>query len=169
MNIMSSETLPITNDLLASKTKRFWGYLIDYVLAFLFLAFFGVIAGLLSRIGYDGMYLWITSMNPIGEICFNLSITLLYYIFFEGIAQLTLGKIITGTKVVMEDGSRPETGPIVLRTLCRLIPFEAFSFLGENSRGWHDGLSNTYVIDVKKYKEALALKNSFEEIGKENL
>lgn len=167
MNIMNSETLYVTDDLLANKTKRFLGYLIDYVLAFLFLSAFGFVAGVLSQIGYDGMYIWITSMNPISEICFNLSITLLYYIFFEGIAQLTLGKIITGTKVVLYDGTKPEVNVILIRTLCRLIPFEAFSFLGETSRGWHDGLSKTYVVDTKKFKEALELKNSFDSIGSE--
>jgi len=32
------------------------------------------------------------------------------------------------------------------RTLCRYIPFEPFSFLGNKPIGWHDSLSKTLVV-----------------------
>lgn len=47
----------------------------------------------------------------------------------------TIGKYITKTIVVMEDGSKPKASDIVLRSLCRLIPFDAFSFLGTEGKG----------------------------------
>ncbi|MFT6808347.1 MAG: hypothetical protein ACJA01_001571 [Saprospiraceae bacterium] len=33
------------------------------------------------------------------------------------------------------------------RSLCRLIPFEIFSFLGEPLMDWHDKISGTKVIE----------------------
>jgi hypothetical protein len=45
------------------------------------------------------------------------------------------------------DGSKPGLRTILLRTLCRFIPFEPFSFFGE--RGWHDGLSDTLVVSTR--------------------
>ena len=70
-----------------------------------------------------------------------------YYMFFEGIWGRSPGKWIFGTAVVNEDGLKPSFGAIALRTICRFIPFEPFSFFGE--RGWHDKISNTYVIKVR--------------------
>ena len=54
----------------------------------------------------------------------------------------TLGKFITGTKVVSADGETPTASQIVGRTFCRMIPFEAFSFARETCPvGWHDKFS----------------------------
>jgi uncharacterized RDD family membrane protein YckC len=79
-----------------------------------------------------------------------LGITMLlgYYIVMEGMFQRTIGKMITGTRVVRIDGGRPSLGQVVGRTFARLIPFEAFSFLGGNGYpvGWHDSLSGTRVV-----------------------
>lgn len=68
-----------------------------------------------------------------------------YYIIFEGLFQKTLGKLITGTKVLMENGSKPDLKHILGRTFARMIPFEPLSVLF-NTRGWHDTLSKTIVV-----------------------
>lgn len=47
---------------------------------------------------------------------------------------------------------------MILRTLCRLIPFEALSCLGEKSRGWHDRLSRTWVISEFELKKIQQLQ-----------
>ena len=54
-----------------------------------------------------------------------------YYSLFEYLSGgRTIGKLLTGTMVVSEDG-RPLTYPQVLgRTLSRFVPFEPFSFFG---------------------------------------
>jgi len=36
---------------------------------------------------------------------------------------------------------------IAQRTLCRLIPFDALSFLFNDSVGWHDTLSKTRIVN----------------------
>jgi uncharacterized RDD family membrane protein YckC len=85
-------------------------------------------------------------MGKIGEYFFGFIIMSGYYIFFEGIFGQSLGKMITGTFVVTEDGEKPNLERIMTRTLCRFIPFDTFSFLGANAIGWHDSISKTMVV-----------------------
>ena len=74
---------------------------------------------------------------------------LLYFVFMEYKFQKTIGKFITKTKVVMNDGRRPELKEIFIRAICRLIPFDNFSYLFMKN-GFHDRLSNTTVIKEQK-------------------
>jgi uncharacterized RDD family membrane protein YckC len=61
----------------------------------------------------------------------------------------TLGKLITGTRAVNDDGSRISAKTAFLRYLVRLVPFEAFSALGSPSYPWHDRWTKTIVIDER--------------------
>ncbi len=79
----------------------------------------------------------------------GLGVMLTYYIAMEGFFGFTVGKLVTGTRVVTEGGGRPRWGQVVGRTFARLIPFEPFSVLFSNDkerRGWHDSLPKTYVV-----------------------
>ena len=69
----------------------------------------------------------------------------LYYVFMEYKFQKTIGKFLTKTKVVMNDGRKPELNEIIIRTAFRLIPFDQISYLFTKN-GFHDRLSNTTVI-----------------------
>lgn len=73
--------------------------------------------------------------------------TFLYLGVMEGSTGRTIGKMITGTIVVNRDGNRISWGQAMGRTACRLIPFEAFSFLGSRAIGWHDSIPGTYVVN----------------------
>jgi uncharacterized RDD family membrane protein YckC len=88
------------------------------------------------------------SVHRIPDIVVCVVVCFIYYVPQEVLFGKTLGKFVTGTKVVSTTGIRPTLGQIVGRTLCRMIPFEAFSFLfaGENPVGWHDRFSGTRVI-----------------------
>lgn len=77
----------------------------------------------------------------------------------------SIGKYFTKTKVVMEDGSVPKTTDIILRTLCRLIPFNAFSFFNDEARGWHDSMSDTYVVDIEKFEAKRNTQSELDMIG----
>jgi uncharacterized RDD family membrane protein YckC len=66
----------------------------------------------------------------------------------EAVFKVTFGKIITQSVVVNEQGMKASVWSVLKRTLCRLIPFDALSFLFSD-RGWHDQLSGTYVIHDK--------------------
>jgi uncharacterized RDD family membrane protein YckC len=78
---------------------------------------------------------------------------LCYYVIFEAIFGKTLGKTITRTRVVTTTGKQPDVLTIIGRTLCRLIPFDALSFLGSSHpRGWHDRITSTLVVREAFFK-----------------
>lgn len=155
--------MEITNNVLAAKSKRFGNFVIDLIFRYVLVFILSFIAAIIDPEGFTA---WIGSLTRLEDIMYSLILMIVYFIVTESIFQRTVGKLITGTKVVMADGSKPGFGTIILRTLCRLIPFEAFSFIGDNAYGWHDNFSNTYVVDIKLYNEALSRESSFDDIGK---
>ncbi|NNF02039.1 MAG: RDD family protein [Bacteroidia bacterium] len=62
----------------------------------------------------------------------------------------TFGKYITGTKMLSTNGNKATFSQVFGRSWARIIPFEAFSFFGKPGKGWHDSMSGTMVIDIKK-------------------
>lgn len=69
-----------------------------------------------------------------------------YYVVFEGLFQVTPGKLITGTRVVDSNGHKPTFFQIFVRSLTRFVPFEPLSFFGSSKSGWHDRWSDTRVV-----------------------
>jgi uncharacterized RDD family membrane protein YckC len=81
-----------------------------------------------------------------------------YYILFECTMGSTPAKLILGRVVVNEYGEKPNFISIVKRSYSRIVPFEAFSCLGD--RGWHDNWSDTWVIrktDLYQLKLAMQI------------
>jgi uncharacterized RDD family membrane protein YckC len=81
----------------------------------------------------------------------------LYYLILESSSGKTIGKMITNTKVIKTDGSKPEVFDIGLRTLCRMIPLEPLFMKNDNT--WlHDRLSGTIVVPgIVEYKTIVCL------------
>lgn len=70
----------------------------------------------------------------------------LYYFILETLSGRTLGKWITGTKLILSKyPAKPGPVACLLRTLGRFIPFEVFSFFSARPVGWHDALGDTVV------------------------
>ncbi|EAY25989.1 RDD family protein [Microscilla marina] len=69
-----------------------------------------------------------------------------YYILMEGFLGKTVAKALSKTKVVDMEGNHPGWSKIIIRSLCRLIPFNALSFLGSDASGWHNKISGTRVV-----------------------
>jgi uncharacterized RDD family membrane protein YckC len=132
-----------TSPELASGTKRFINYFFDFIFIKITSISILLIAGTLGIL---------TSFQWFFKFLFMLNIGFLYYVVLESLYGQTLGKVATGTIVVTKDGKKPEFATILLRTICRFIPLEIFSFLGPSAIGWHDSLSKTRVI-VKKTGE----------------
>ncbi|NMH27831.1 RDD family protein [Flavobacterium silvaticum] len=117
---------------------RLANYFIDTV-AILILAF--------VLIFFVNTILWIGSQT-VRMLLSNLLLlatVVLYYIILESRFQKTLGKLITGSKVITIEGNRPGFNDIFIRTLCRFIPFDNVSFLFTKN-GFHDKFSKTTVI-----------------------
>jgi len=135
-NIDNSEFGPEV--MLAGKGRRFGTFIVDYVGFMLFSFLFGMSVALIF--GAAGA----RALRSIPNLLLGVSMMFAYYTFFEGIWARTPGKFLFGTRVEDEDGGKPSIGQVMGRTLCRFIPFEAFSFFGE--RGWHDSIPKTRVV-----------------------
>ena len=77
---------------------------------------------------------------------------ILNYVFYYTICEklfkgYTLGKLITGTRAVRQDGGELTLRNAFLRSLCRLVPFEIFS--GFSTLTWHDDWTDTMVIKAR--------------------
>ncbi len=128
--------------IMADKGTRFGNNIIDtivfYFLIFLSAMLFDEVLGIVPE-GGSGWFL--------------IYFVFLYIIFhtgFEHFFSKTPGKFLTKTTVVNKDGNKPTFSNLLGRNAARLIPFDGLSFL-ISERGWHDQLSNTYVIkDIKQ-------------------
>jgi uncharacterized RDD family membrane protein YckC len=70
---------------------------------------------------------------------------IIYYTFCEKLFKgYTLGKLITGTRAIRQDGKELTFKDALLRSLSRCVPFEVFS--GFNTLTWHDSWTDTMVI-----------------------
>ncbi|RDI06773.1 RDD family protein [Flavobacterium sp. AG291] len=163
-----SKSFVVDNDLSVDWYIRLANVLIDivaiYILAFVLFIFIYILAGL----GLDGLGLWLEGLSDRDFNLLGVGLMMAYYMIMEITTQRTVGKLITGTIVISEDGSKPEAKSIIGRSLCRIFTIEALSFLRAYPRGWHDSASGTYVVKVKKYKEimdVLNVKDSIDHIG----
>lgn len=143
----------VTEEILASHRERFLNLLMDYVgQIFLYIIAF-VIVGTVAQANGNKEFMVNFAKNDIAQYTFAACITLFYYNVFEIFSARTIGKFITQTIVVDENGEKPNHERILVRSLCRLIPFEMLSFLGMPARGWHDSISKTYVVNKELLEE----------------
>lgn len=144
----------VTEELYATHTQRFLNWLADMVmqilLLFVVLVFIMAIA---EANGNKELQHYIINMNTVAQYTASAMITLLYYNLFEIIFSRSVGKFITNTIVVDENGNTPDYQTIMVRSLCRLIPLYGISLLGIPPRGWHDSISKTYVVAKKELEE----------------
>lgn len=133
------------NPVLASAGQRFVNYLIDIII-------FDIIIAVIKNIFAIGTAL-IYTPNVYTNFFLNLFISylcivVLYFLSELGFKGRTIGKFVTNTKAINEDGSEMNAKTILIRSLCRIVPFEPFSAFGGHP--WHDKWSKTFVIDLKK-------------------
>ncbi|MGZ4047892.1 MAG: RDD family protein [Bacteroidia bacterium] len=87
----------------------------------------------------------------------SLLFSTVYYFVFEYYFQKTPGKFVAKTIVVNKYGEKPDAADVLLRTIIRIVPFEALSCFSDSNRGWHDRWSNTYVLEKEEYEEVKRL------------
>ncbi len=134
----------------ASSSKRFVNWLVDRLALYLVWTYLlhKASVALLTEI-----YEYTHSRQLLYFFAYVFTIT--FFVFTLAILESvtggkTLGKLVTGTRAVNQDGSRISSKTAILRCLSRLVPLEAFSALGSPSFPWHDRWTNTYVIDESR-------------------
>lgn len=132
---------------LASAGKRFGNYIID---AILFRVISYIILVLIMMVWPQALYEFFgNNMNLISLYLFAFVSYALYTAIAEKLGRgASLGKLITGTRVVTHEGHPVTWSHCLRRGFCRLVPFEFLS--GFSGYMWHDQWTDTYVIDVKK-------------------
>jgi uncharacterized RDD family membrane protein YckC len=162
----------ISKNIMANKGLRFGNYLIDSLTVMaLTMLLTMVVVLLLDVAGIDSEPMMTTfdGMNRLEEHLFGLMITIPYYIIMETMTARTIGKYLTGTIVVDNEGNKPSMETLIKRSFCRAIPFNALSFLGEKSRGWHDSISETYVVNKKELEIEKQNYFDLDAIGREDV
>ena len=139
---------------LASTGQRFLNYLIDNLLMQLGLSYLtGTAVGLVLGLLFPEYMLRISeSDDQLDLLLLSYIIGIVNYLVYyticeKGFKGQTLGKLITGTRVIREDGDELTFKDALLRTLCRLVPFEALSAFG--GYPWHDSWTKTRVIRTR--------------------
>ncbi|WCO02583.1 RDD family protein [Psychroserpens ponticola] len=111
------------------KSTRLTNYIIDLFVIYILFFVFSIIEN-----SYHTNYL------ALHTIMFS------YYSILEITTSQTLGKMITKTKVVTKNGHKPHFFKIIIRSLARVIPFDALSYLFGSENGMHDSVSNTRLV-----------------------
>jgi uncharacterized RDD family membrane protein YckC len=125
----------------ASRGQRLGTFVVDYI-GFMALS---VLVGVALAIVLGERSEQVIQQIP--DFLLGLLIYFAYYMFFEAWLARTPGKYVFGTRVVDESGTRASARQIALRTICRFIPFEPFSFFG--AKGWHDSIPKTRVVRTR--------------------
>lgn len=123
-----------------SMLVRFCNFLID---SFIIAIIIFIVVSVISR--YSSA---IQEYNAVFNRILGFLIYFLYYFLCEIAISSTLGKLITKTKIADKiTFIKPSALKVFIRTLCRLIPFEALTiFFYSDNLLWHDKISRTTVI-----------------------
>lgn len=113
----------------ASKGARFANYLIDLV-AFYIVFFVVLMIIMLISPAYRE---WIANSNDLTQRLLGIISYILFSFLVEAFTGgRSLGKLITGTRVIMTDGQKPSVGNYFLRNIIRgIILVDQLSFLGK--------------------------------------
>lgn len=159
----------VTPDLYANKGQRFVNFLLDiimfYLLYFASMFIFGIILVVIGA-NFETIIYKMENINPLLDRLITMIIIALYFFTIETLLKgRSIGKYASNTKVVTINGEIPSKMLILKRSFSRIIPFDAFSFLGSEGRGWHDTIPNLYVVDVKKFEDKKSIHSGLEELG----
>ena len=114
------------------KSTRLTNYLIDFILIYIL------------------WYVLIVVVDGSNYFSLFYLTTFVYYLVLEYAFQQTIGKMVTKTKVIYHQGGKPGFFRTFLRSLFRLIPIDAFSYLLGTEIGIHDSWSFTRIIYVNE-------------------
>ena len=156
----------ITQQFSASRMIRFTNFIIDNIFIFIINYCFGFLVAL-WYFSTDSViaYKILASINDrvLQWIIGTFHVFLYYFLSEYFLKGRTFGKMITGTRVVDVNGLPPSSWEYLLRTICRIIPLEAVSFLFND--GWHDKWSETKVVNWNAFQSAMITASEIEDLG----
>lgn len=136
----------------ASTSKRFGNYLIDVLFCQYALGFATgyLVATIMNAVNPVFLYEALYGDGQTSFYIYLYLVAIFTWVFYYTICEkafrgITLGKLITGTRAIREDGSELTFKDALLRSLSRIVPFEVFSALG--GRPWHDTWTKTVVVN----------------------
>jgi uncharacterized RDD family membrane protein YckC len=139
----------------ATMGQRLANYLIDIVIFYAFIFIISMIFGA-SLVASGNADAATTdaeveaAMGGIGIIYLVVfAVFFAYYTLLEGSKGKTIGKMVTKTRVVRDDGEPMNFGKAFFRALCRIVPFEVLSIFFGNGKMWHDSWTGTSVVKDK--------------------
>jgi uncharacterized RDD family membrane protein YckC len=155
-NLLADENFELDQYVYATQGQRFLNWLIDNLLMRFGLAF-------VSGVGFSLILAAISPelLQKIANSSDRFSGPVLVFSFFVGYFNYivyytlceklfkgyTLGKLITGTKAIRQDGQELTFKDALLRSLSRCVPFEVFS--GFSTLTWHDSWTDTMVVKAR--------------------
>ncbi len=138
----------------ATMGQRFVNYLVDNLLMRFALSYLtGTIVGALLGILFpEYMSRIIYEQTSFDLLLMAFAVGVVNYLFYYTICEkvfrgYTLGKLVSGTRAIREDGGELTFKDAILRTLSRMVPFEPLS--GFSPRPWHDSWTKTIVIKAR--------------------
>jgi uncharacterized RDD family membrane protein YckC len=101
---------------------------------------------------YAERIVYASERNAYDLLLLGYIIAIFNYLFYYTICEkafkgYTLGKLISGSRAIREDGKELTFKDALLRSLSRLVPFEVFS--GFSDRPWHDRWTKTRVVQAR--------------------
>ena len=163
---MKNKTFTITATILATQGQRFLNLLVDLFFIYIIVLSVATTIILIADVtGHFSVSTWVETMSWTAILGYSLVILFLYYFLTEVYFSRTLAKFVTRTVVVQKGGTKPTIKMIFIRTICRFIPFEPLSYLGNATRGWHDSISGTYVVKKNKLAKNMKYFYAPEEFG----
>ncbi len=132
----------------ASKGARFVNFLIDYIaisgLSYAIDVVYGAI--IVSQANIEDFSL---TSDPWPFILMQYAISIGTYVGYYTIFEIStggrsLGKFVTNSIALRQNGNKLRFKDALLRSLCRVIPFETIAALF--TIPWHDSITNTMVV-----------------------
>ena len=149
-DLITNEIHPYFQYFHATQGQRFLNFIMDNILMRLTLTYASgyVVGRVLQVIAPEFLYKLIDDDSKVGLYTLSYMIIIVNYLVYYTLCEKlfrgqTLGKLITGTKSLRTDGEELTFKDALLRSLCRLVPFEVFSGFGVP---WHDSWTKTMVV-----------------------
>ena len=132
---------------------RFVNLLIDTLFYYGIMLLVGVALGIILQSADGNIEESFLVREDAGSLGIQYLLSFIVYLgmftILEGSAKgKTPGKLVTGSRALKVDGSPLSWKDAFMRSLCRIVPFEAFSAFGGHP--WHDKWTHTIVVKDRK-------------------